>query len=221
VSAPPWDRFNLGGACGDDPAAVAANRTALARALGLPSEPCWLRQVHGNRVALFDAPAAAPVEADAAITRTPGVVLAILSADCLPILVAAEDGGELAAIHAGWRGIASGVIEAALGAMRTPPSRLLAWLGPGIGPDAYEVGDDVREAMLRADPAAADAFRAHGAGHWLCDLYALARMRLAACGVAHAAGGTHCTASDAARFYSSRRDGRTGRMATLIWSDAA
>jgi len=223
VSREPYDRFNLGAGSGDEPDAVAKNRAALATALALPSAPRWLRQVHGAAVVEFGAgdEAGSPPEADAAITREPGVVLAILSADCLPVLLAAEDGTEIAAIHAGWRGIASGVIEAALGAMRTEPARLVAWLGPAIGPDAYEVGADVRDAMLQQDPSAADAFRARGAQHWLCDLYALARARLAARGVRRPYGGTHCTLGDQARFYSYRRDGRTGRMATLIWRTVA
>ena len=222
ISREPYDRFNLGAGSGDEPDAVAKNRAALATALALPSTPRWLTQVHGAAVVEFGASddRRSP-EADAAITREPGVVLAILSADCLPVLIAAEDGSEIAAIHAGWRGIAAGVIEAALGAMRTEPSRLVAWLGPAIGPDAYEVGADMRDAMLQSDPSAADAFRARGARHWFCDLYALARARLAARGVPRSYGGTHCTLSEPARFYSYRRDGTTGRMATLIWRTAA
>ncbi len=218
VSVPPFDRFNLGLHVGDDALAVAANRTRLVRELGLPAEPHWLEQVHGTGVAIAgeDGGSGVPV-ADAAITRLPRHVLAIQTADCLPMLMAADDGTEIAAIHAGWRGLAAGVIEAALARLRTPRERTLAWLGPAIGPDAYEVGDDVRDACVRGDSAANSAFRPVRAGHWLCDLYALARHRLAGQGVLRVTGGEHCTLHERERFYSYRRDGATGRMATLIW----
>jgi YfiH family protein len=160
-------------------------------------------------------------EADASITSVPGVVLAVLTADCLPVAFAAADGSEIAVAHAGWRGLAAGVLEATVEAMRTPASRLVAWLGPAAGPDAYEIGADVRDAFVSRDPRAAIAFVATRPGHWNVDLYALAKQRLAEAGVAAVHGGGLCTISDA-RFYSHRRSttdgsGRTGRMATLAW----
>ena len=223
VSRPPFDRLNLGVRCGDEPADALRNRALLATWLDLPSPPHWLRQVHGTRVldvAAPPAPGADEPEADAAVTATPGVVLAILSADCLPVVLAARDGREVAAAHAGWRGLADGMLEATVAAMRTPPGELLAWLGPAAGPQAYEVGEDVREAFLRHDGAAAAAFQPTRPGHWHADLYALARQRLAASGVTAVYGGQHCTISDAGRFHSHRRDGRSGRMATLAWITA-
>ncbi len=156
-------------------------------------------------------------EADAAVSSDPGVVLAVLSADCLPLLFAAVDGTEVGAAHAGWRGLAGGVIEATVAAMRTSPSALRVWLGPAAGPTAYEVGDEVRASFVDLDAAASAAFRPTRPGHWLCDLYALARLRLRRIGVDDVHGGGLCTISDRARFYSHRRDQRTGRMASLIW----
>ena len=217
VSAPPFDAFNLGLRSGDDDAAVRANRAALAAALALPSAPRWLRQVHGIDVARFDADGDDEPTADAAVTSTPGVVLAVLTADCLPVLLAARDGREIGAAHAGWRGLAGGVLEATVAAMRTPPADLVAWLGPAAGPDAYEIGAEVREAFLAHDARAASAFVATRPDHWRVDLYALARQRLAALGITQVTGGDRCTISEPARFYSYRRDGRTGRQATLAW----
>ena len=219
-SQPPFDTFNLGARCGDAPEAVAANRRALVERLGLPSTPVWLRQVHGTEV--FRVPASGPSghlldepEADAAVTGVPGVVLAILTADCLPVVLAADDGSELATAHAGWRGLAAGVLEAAVAAMRTPPGRLLAWLGPAAGPADYEVGDEVRDAFV----GAAAAFVATRPGHWHVDLFALARLRLQHAGLAPGAihGGGLSTIADPDRFFSHRRDRRTGRMATIAW----
>jgi len=232
VSAPPFDRLNLGMNSGDDPQAVRENRARLVAALGLPSDPVWLRQVHGTAVFaadgaaargvgpdLADAPGAGagPPEADAAVTRRPGTVLAILTADCLPVVFAADDGSELAAAHAGWRGLAAGVLEATVAAMTTPPARLRVWLGPAAGPERYEIGQEVFEAFTGPDPGAATAFVPTRPGHWRVDLFALARRRLAALGITGIHGGGLCTISDPARFYSHRRDQRTGRMATLAW----
>lgn len=195
--------------------AVAARRAELRR--HLPGEPVWLSQVHGTRC--VEAEASAPgVEADASVARTPGVVCAVLSADCLPILLCDEAGCAVGAVHAGWRGLAAGVLEAAVAAMAIPGERLLAWLGPAIGPTAFEVGDEVRAAFVTDDPAAADAFVAGRPGKWGCDLYALARRRLRARGVERVFGGHFCTFSEAGRFYSYRREGVTGRMASLIWT---
>ncbi len=229
ISHAPFDRFNLGARCGDDPAAVAANRDELVRRAGLPSSPHWLHQVHGTGVLRFDAPAAGEVpgdaepEADAAVTSTPGTVLAILTADCLPVVFAAVDGSEVGAAHAGWRGLASGVLEATVAAMRTPAARLQAWLGPAASPLAYEIGAEVREAFVADDAEAASAFAATRPGHWRVDLYALARRRLQASGIPAASihGGGLCTISDPRSFYSHRRDPRTGRMATLVWTAVA
>ena len=217
VSAPPFDHFNLGARCGDDPAAVAENRRQLGEALALPSAPRWLRQVHGTVVARE--PGGDEPEADAAVTGVPGTVLAILTADCLPVVIAARDGSEVATAHAGWRGLAAGVLEATVAAMRTAPAQLQAWLGPAAGPSAYEVGGEVHDAFVSADPGAAAAFVPSRPGHWRVDLYALARSRLQAAGVAAGAihGGGLCTIGDPARFFSHRRDGRSGRIATLAW----
>jgi len=197
--------------------AVAGNRARLVEALALPAAPSWLRQVHGTTVVRLDGSTDASPEADAAVTGTPGVVLAILTADCLPVVFASADGAELGAAHAGWRGLAAGVLEATVAAMRAPATQLRAWLGPAAGPAHYEVGEDVRAAFVDADPGAAAAFVATRPGHWHVDLYALARRRLAAAGVDAVQGGGHCTIADRDRFYSHRRDARTGRQATLVW----
>jgi polyphenol oxidase len=218
VSPPPFDAFNLGTRCGDDPAAVARNRAGLRDALQLPAAPCWLEQVHGTEVVQFDAVEADREQsADAACARTPGVVLAILTADCLPILFCAGDGTEIAAAHAGWRGLCAGVLENTLGAMRSKREDMLAWLGPAIGPGSYEVGEEVREVFLARDAAAAQAFVPTRPGHWQCDLYSLARQRLHAAGVSRIFGGGFDTFTDA-RLYSYRRSaGGSGRFASLIW----
>lgn len=227
VSHAPFDRFNLGTLYGserDDPAAVMRNRELLAERAALPSPPRWLHQVHGAGVLRFDsaqrdAAGVEEPEADASVTSERGVVLAILTADCLPVLFAAEDGSEVGAAHAGWRGLADGVLEATVAAMRTAPERLRAWLGPAAGPQHYEIGAEVRDAFLAGDTAAEAAFVATRPGHWRVDLYALARLRLARAGLRadHVHGGGLCTIAEPERFYSHRRDRRTGRMASLIW----
>lgn len=213
-----WAGFNLASHVGDDPAAVAANRQRLAAML--PSAPCWLEQVHGvDIVECSAAPAvgAVPPHADAAFTRVPGVVCAVLTADCLPLLLADDAGSVVAAAHAGWRGLCNGVIERTVAAMGCSPARLHAYLGPAIGATAFEVGDEVRAAFLAADPLAGAAFAPLVPGKWLADLAMLARQRLAALGVRSVSGGELCTLSDAQRFYSYRRDGVCGRMASLVW----
>lgn len=217
VSMPPFDSCNLGIRNGDDPAAVAANRTALVDALRLPSAPRWLRQVHGTTVARE--PGRDEPQADAAVTTVAGTVLAILTADCLPLVLAARDGAQVAVAHAGWRGLCAGVLEATVAAMDTAPADLIAWLGPAAGPDAYEIDAPVRDAFIAADPQAASAFAAARPGHWRMDLYAIARQRLSRAGIAAADvhGGGLCTISDPRRFFSHRRDGRGGRIATLAW----
>ena len=224
-SEAPFDRFNLATHVGDDPRSVAANRSHL-RA-HLPNEPLWLDQVHGTVVLDADAPiakstqAGATPQADAAVTRKPGTVLAIMTADCLPVLLCNRAGTVVGLAHAGWRGLASGVIESALRAMGAAAADVVAWLGPAIGPGAYEVGQDVVDEFGRADPGSAECFRAKGAGKYLADLYGLARRRLANAGVADVSGGHFCTYREADRFYSYRRDGRTGRMASLVWIEGS
>ena len=211
-------RCNLGLRSGEAPETVLANRAALRDALALPREPLWLRQVHGRAVVDADA-VATGVEptADASIARTTGHVLAVLTADCLPVLFAAADGSAVATTHAGWRGLAAGVLEATIATLRTPPARLLAWLGPCIGAVSYEVGVEVRTAFVDADAGAMAAFASTRPGHWTCDLAALARRRLHQAGVTQIFGGGFDTRTDP-RFYSYRRDGvASGRFASLIW----
>lgn len=216
VSDGPYASLNLGMHVGDETAAVAENRRRVRTLLSLPAEPAWLEQVHGVGVLEIDAAPTSRV-ADAMITRSGGQVCAVQVADCLPVLFAARDGEAVAAAHAGWRGLAAGVLEATVAQLRTEPRDLLVWLGPAIGPRHFEVGDEVRAAFLAHDAAAAAAFARNDRRRWQCDLGALARSRLAALGVSAVYGGSWCTFSDAARFYSYRRDGRCGRMAALIW----
>ncbi|PSL14283.1 hypothetical protein CLV44_1086 [Marinobacterium halophilum] len=216
VSLAPWDSLNLGDHVGDDPTAVAENRRRLQQALQL-GQPQWLSQVHGVQV--VEARADGVVrEADGCWTRTPGVVCTVMTADCLPVLFADAQGTCVAAAHAGWRGLLNGVLEATLDVF-DDPAQVRAWLGPAIGPTAFEVGPEVRAAFLAADAGAELAFKPSPghAGHWLADLYALARRRLLAAGVTTVRGGDYCTHDEHERFFSYRRDGKTGRMASLIW----
>ncbi len=235
VSAAPYDAFNLALHVDDDPAAVQANRRQLRQ--HLPAEPLWLEQVHGIGVVDADddnalVPAVMPPRADASFSRRPGRVCAVMTADCLPLLLAARDGSVVAAAHAGWRGLAAGVIEATVAAMTAitkvsattkalPAEELVVWLGPAIGTRAFEVGAEVRTAFCRQDELAEQAFVAlpsrDGQEKWHCDLALLARQRLMALGVRFIGGGQWCTFSDPQHFYSHRRDGTSGRMATLIW----
>lgn len=220
VSVAPFDAFNLGVHCGEEPDVVLENRRRLVGLADLPTQPHWLKQVHGIEVQRFDAPPAPDavvLAADASVTSTPGVVLSVQTADCLPVLFASRRGDEVAAAHAGWRGLADGVLEATVAAMQSSPAYVLAWLGPAAGPKVYEIGEEVRQAFIAHDPEAAACFTATRPGHYLIDLYGLARHRLAAVGVTAVSGGGLCTISDAARFYSFRRDVRTGRMASLVW----
>jgi YfiH family protein len=220
VSPPPFDSLNLGMATGDEPGRVAENRTRIVTALGLPETPRWLRQSHGTRVVATDEATAQPI-ADGSTARRCGEVCAVLTADCVPILLCDSAGRQVGAAHAGWRGLAAGILESSVSAFDAPPADLLAWLGPGIGPDGFEVGPEVREAFVSNDPGADEAFRPSREDRLLADLYMLARRRLAAAGVEQVYGGGLCTYRDAARFFSHRRDGRqTGRMATLIWMEA-
>lgn len=208
--------MNLGLRSGDTPEAISENRRRL-RAL-LPTEPLWLRQVHGNNV-VDTQTAAVDTEADASVARHPRQVCAILVADCLPVLFASDDGRVVAAAHAGWRGLAGGVLENTVAAMDIDPAKLHAYIGPGIGPTAFEVGEDVRTAFCQTTAQNEAAFVPHRAGKWLCNLPALARGTLQRAGLHSIHGGGDCTWSDPARFYSYRREGVTGRMAALIWRD--
>ncbi len=220
VSLAPYERLNLGNRTGDALEAVAANRAAVQSDLGLAREPQWLQQVHGIAVADMDAPGDAAVpQADAAVTRRVGTPLAILTADCLPVLFCTLDGSAVGAAHAGWRGLQAGVLEATVAALPAAPAQIMAWLGPCIGTPSYEVGAEVREAFVSVDPGAEACFVPTRPGHWLCDLAGLARRRLAATGVANIYGGGFDTRIDQ-RFYSYRRDAeRSGRFASLIWME--
>ncbi len=220
VSHAPYDSLNLALHVGDDPAHVQTNRHLLRQQLALPGEPLWLAQVHGTEVyrAQDATPLAQAPRADAAYTTQSGVVLAIMTADCLPLLFATQDGREIAAAHAGWRGLAAGVLENTLRQFQAPPGEICVWLGPAISQMAFEVGDDVRDAFMQHDGEAETAFiPGSRPGHWQADLYALARLRLRAAGVTRMDGGELCSFQDSARFYSYRRATPTGRMASLIW----
>ncbi len=246
VSAPPWDQLNLGTAVDDDPAAVAENRRRFSAALSTPLSiplstvlaadggvvPVFMRQVHGTRVLRLGAAHALPgapiEEADACITTEPGLACTVQVADCLPVLFAAPEGGAVGAAHAGWRGLAGGVLEATLAALcdaaGCAPADVRAWLGPCIGPDQFEVGADVWQAFEALPPAAevrpgARFKPGRHAGKWLADLPGLARDRLQTAGVVYVAGGTWCTVTEPSRFFSFRRDGTTGRMAAAVWID--
>jgi len=229
VSAAPYDSFNVASHVGDDTDAVARNRATLSTAAALPREPAWLQQVHGCGVVDLDRTSwspADPVQGDASVTARAGQVCAIQVADCLPVLLAQWDGARVGAAHAGWRGLAAGVLEATVAAMRAGSpaagstgghAGLVAWLGPSISQPHFEVGDEVRAAFLAHSEAAGSAFLRNARGRWQCDLVALARQRLAAAGVTRIAGGGWCTYADREQFYSYRRDGQCGRMAALIW----
>ncbi|MHB8914700.1 MAG: peptidoglycan editing factor PgeF [Thiobacillus sp.] len=213
ASVAPFGSLNLAAHVQDDPLAVVENRRRLRETL--PAEPIWLNQIHGTQIIQADTASGVP-DADASFTRIPETVCVVMTADCLPVLFCARDGSVVAAAHAGWRGLAAGVLEATLAAMQVSPGEVIAWLGAAIGPDAFEVGPEVRDTFIASHPQSAAAFVPHSK-KWLADIYALARIRLNTCGVAAVYGGGLCTYTDAARFYSYRRDGATGRMATLIW----
>lgn len=240
VSRAPYDSLNLGAGIGDSPEAVAENRRRVREKLGLPAEPVWLDQVHGVDVVDVDAANGSPLswscaggpaatvnaprkilpKADACVAQGSGHVCAIRVADCMPVFFAALDGSKIGAAHAGWRGLAGGVLEATVERLGIPAAELIAWMGPAIGQQNFEVGDDVRDAFVAPDAGAASAFLANTRGRWQCDLYALARRRLTALGVSGVFGGGWCTFDQADRFFSYRRDGQCGRMAALIWIEA-
>lgn len=218
VSEGEYASLNLGASSGDDPARVEANRGAV-RAY-LPSTPRWLAQVHGTTVADLDScEEDARVVADAAVTSAGGRVAVVLTADCLPVFLCREDGSRVAVAHAGWRGLAAGVLENAVASLGEEGSRVLAWLGPAIGPGAFEVGAEVREAFVRVHGEADRAFAARGGSKFMADLYALARLRLASAGVARVSGGGFCTYAERGRFFSYRREKRSGRLGAFIWID--
>ena len=215
-SSAPYDSFNLGDHVGDAPLSVARNRMMLNTLL--PSEPVWLKQVHGTVVANADMASCLP-QADACIARHRAAVCVVMTADCLPVLLCDQQGSVVGAAHAGWKGLAAGVIEATVQAMDVAPQNLMAWLGPAISQQAFEVGDEVRVLFVGADSQAAAAFIPGQYGKWLADIYVLARLRLNALGITQIYGGDFCTYSDRERFFSYRRDGVTGRMGTFIWLD--
>jgi len=215
-SAAPYVSLNLASHVGDAAAAVAENRRRLRIAAELPAEPSWLTQIHGTRIADLDVVGPAG-PADGALTRRHGRVCAILTADCLPVLFAEDSGAAIAAAHAGWRGLAGGVLEATVRALAVAPPTLLVWLGPAIGPKHFEIGPEVRDELLRGDPGAHAAFEVNARGRYLADLSALARRRLERLGIERIYGGGECTYTDGDRYFSYRRDGETGRQATLIW----
>jgi copper oxidase (laccase) domain-containing protein len=255
VSQGTYSSFNPAAHVNDDIDRVRQNRQIIREMLDLPAEPVWLDQIHSNRAVKAENPPYPPLQkggrgdlqqADASFTNESGVVCVVMTADCLPLLVCSKDGEQVAAIHAGWRGLLAGVINNTVVAMQVPLNPpfskgetsqfrntdlspplckrgargdLLVWLGPAIGPDCFEVGSEVRDAFLEKSVAFNNAFKAQSNGKWLADIYQLARIELAALGISNVYGGTHCTFTEHERFYSYRRDAQTGRMATLIWRE--
>lgn len=215
VSSGPFESLNLGAHVGDDPDLVAENRRRFVETCRLPAEPYWLRQVHGTTVVELPAGGALP-DADAAYTREEGVVCAVLTADCLPVVLARRDGSAVGVAHAGWRGLCAGVLESTVAAIGDPDD-LVAWLGPAISQPAFEVGPEVRQAFIDVDDAAREHFSKGADGRWHGNLYGLAAQRLAAAGVDDLSGGGRCTYRESEQFFSYRRDGDCGRMATVVW----
>jgi len=215
VSAAPFDSLNLALHVGDDAARVVQNRELLRQQLELPAEPCWINQTHDIRTVTLEQEITR--DADAAVTRVPGTIAVVMTADCLPVLLCNREGSEVGAVHAGWRGLQAGVIQSALATMKSPNQQLLAWIGPGISQACFEVGDEVRTAFMDTMQDAQTCFSAHGEGHWLCDLGGLAEQVLKAQGVNDIFRDSYCSYRDAGRFYSYRRAATTGRMASLIW----
>ena len=242
VSRGSYASLNLSTGVGDDTATVARNRRILAETLDLPTEPVWLKQVHGTMVLDLDGaelpaavqraeqsslrpsprvpPSAPPPAADGAVTSRLGQPCVVLTADCLPVLFCDTSGTRVAAAHAGWRGLAGGVLETAVRCMGVEPGQLLAWVGPGIGQEAYEVGGEVLEQFVASDPNAVGCFTANAGGRWHADLYGLACRRLRSAGVQMIYGGGWCTHSESKRFFSHRREAPCGRMATMIWLES-
>lgn len=217
VSKPPYQQFNLAEHVADSPEDVKKNRELLKQSLSLPAEPIWINQIHSN-IVIEATPQNQYKDADATFTRLPNQVCAILTADCLPIFLCDQDGTRIAAIHAGWRGIAHGIIENTIEVLDVNPDKLLAWFGPAISQQHYEVGDEMRDIFLQHDKDSVNAFTLSPQKRWLANLYQLARLRLNKCGISRIYGGEHCTYTDSERFFSYRRDGAaTGRMASVLW----
>lgn len=217
VSTGAFDSLNLGYSTADNAENVKTNRALLSQTLKLPNEPCWVYQIHSN-IAVPATQQTPLAQADATYTKNAQQVCAVMTADCLPLLVCNQSGTHVAAIHAGWRGLSSGIIESTLQGLNLPPNEILVWLGPAIGPEKFEVGDEVRNAFMQVDNNASQAFKATRPGHWMADLYTLARQRLNRQGITQIYGGKYCTFTDEKLFFSHRRDqGKTGRMASLIW----
>lgn len=216
VSHGEFESLNLAAHVGDDPEFVAENRRRFRIACALPNEPLWLRQTHGTVVLSPDAGPTRP-DADAIVAAAAGLVCVILTADCLPVLLTSDDGHEVAAAHAGWRGLCAGILEKTVAAMSASPGRILAWLGPAIAPPAFEVGAEVRRQFVKREKAAEEFFSPNAGGRWQADLYGLAAQRLRSCGVIQISGGGYCTYTDQQRFFSYRRDGPCGRMASFIF----
>jgi YfiH family protein len=215
VSRPPYASLNLGLHVGDRDADVLCNRQRLREALDLPGEPCWINQTHSARVVTLEQDHSR--DADAAITREPGRVAAVMIADCLPVLLCNRAGSEVAAIHAGWRGLHGGVISATVAAMQSEPAQLIAWIGPGISQANFEVGEEVYAAFVDSIAGAGPCFRVNRPGHWLCDLGGLAERVLRGLGVGEVTRSPYCSFRDGELFFSYRRESVTGRMAGLIW----
>lgn len=221
-SVSPYDSFNLGTHVGDDPDAVLSNRRQLIQELQLPAEPQWMNQVHGKEVVYIAGHNNGVPTADALWTDQPDCVLSVMTADCLPVLLASKNGGVVAAIHGGWRGLVAGIVQHTVKALPVPPTELVAWFGPAIGPQVFEVGEDVVEAFVSIDLRFQPCFTpASQAGKYLANIYALGQLCLEDAGVAEIAGGDQCTFQDSKHFFSYRRDGsKTGRMASLIWFES-
>lgn len=219
VSSAPWTSLNLGDHVGDDSQHVTHNRAELVRAAGVPDEPHWLRQVHGCDVVDVQN-VQGGCDADAACSFQSGEVCVVMTADCLPVLISDRSGSMVAAAHAGWRGLCNGVLEAVIARMDTPAENLIAWLGPAISQKAFEVGDEVRDAFIARNSCAQEAFIRNGQGRWMADIYLLAHQRLDNAGVAEVFGGNRCTFTEEDDFFSYRRDGPTGRMASMIWIES-
>ena len=215
-SSAPYSSFNLAAHTGDNAETVNRNRALLHQHFKLPAEPVWLQQVHSNRIVTAD-PGETGAEADGSWTSSAGYVCVVMTADCLPVLICNQQGSKVAAVHAGWRGLHAGVVTNAIRMLESDPEELMVWLGPAIGPQAFEVGAEVLRAFTDANTENTSAFRQTDDQHWLCDLYLLARIELSSQGITSVFGGSECTFTDEGRFYSYRRDGSTGRMASLIW----
>ncbi|HGJ5876579.1 MAG TPA: purine nucleoside phosphorylase YfiH [Arsenophonus sp.] len=216
-SLSPYDSFNLGLHVGDDPRLVKQNRHKLVNMAQLPTPPCWLNQVHGTRIIDLGKQNNGNTPADSAYSCQRGQVCVVMTADCLPVLLCNQQGTEIAAIHAGWRGLCDGILEKAIKQFKSPISSIMAWLGPAIGAKKFEVGSEVRAAFIERDVNLAQGFKGQNNGKYLADIYLLARLKLTAVGIKDIYGGTYCTVNEPTRFFSHRRDGVTGRMASLIW----